>query len=292
MKNPVFLIDSRFLAYRSVHALMNTPISDVKVAMYYGFMNTLLKLSKGISINKKIVKPHNIILCWDSIHSYRRMICFWYKKVDISKKTKEQIETIKTIRDSFPGLRQWMKRIGFTSNLGTGLEADDIMAALAYQNPNTNFILITNDEDMFQVLGKNAAMYMLKKKNIYFTETDFIEKYGIMPRDWAVVKAVGGCKSDGISGIKGVGEKTAIQYVKKELSQRQLYNISNEIARCPEPYLMLTFLPFGAKEIKNLDLSTSIIDWEQWTKFCQVYGLNYFVTKFNEFKEAFDYGND
>jgi hypothetical protein len=49
------------------------------------------------------------------------------------------------------------------------------------------------------------------------TADSFHGEYRITAREWAMVKAIAGCGGDGVPGIPGVAEKTAISYILDEL---------------------------------------------------------------------------
>ena len=95
----IFLVDAKYLCYRSVYALFGMDISSVENAMMYGFMDTLRSLAKGLKVTqKKVIKPSNIILCWDSKHSLRRMAYPDYKKR--SKLDDHQEKVIEKIQEA------------------------------------------------------------------------------------------------------------------------------------------------------------------------------------------------
>jgi DNA polymerase I len=97
-----------------------------------------------------------------------------------------------------------------------GLEADDIIARICKDNPNCEIFIVSNDEDLYQLLT-NTVCILNAKTNKYFTKHDFIKKYGIQPNDWKKIKSVAGCVSDEIPGIPGVGETTVINYLLGDL---------------------------------------------------------------------------
>ncbi len=98
----------------------------------------------------------------------------------------------------------------------TGFEADDLMARLAATQGKTT--IVTGDEDLYQVLSPLVSIYSPgKKKEI--TKASFIQEYGITPEQWVEVKKIAGCTSDMIPGVPGVGEKTAIKYLRGELKE-------------------------------------------------------------------------
>jgi 5'-3' exonuclease len=84
------------------------------------------------------------------------------------------------------------------------------------------------------------------RQKLVWTQERFQEVYKIRPSQWVEVKSIAGCVSDNVIGCKGVGEKTALQYVsgdptlsivKKSLIQEwvedNLYRKNLELVRLP-----------------------------------------------------------
>jgi 5'-3' exonuclease len=61
---------------------------------------------------------------------------------------------------------------------------------------------------MYQLLDEHTKIYNLHKKN-YVTVPDVISEFRIQPKNFALAKALCGDATDNISGIKGMGFKTA-----------------------------------------------------------------------------------
>ena len=285
----IFLIDAKYLCYRSVYALFNTDISSVENAMMYGFMNTLLSLARGLKVTqKKVIKPCNIILCWDSKHSLRKIAYPDYKKKP--KLSDHQEKVIEKVQEAYLKLRYWCKRIGFTSAICPGYEADDLFAGYVRQHKDNQYTIITNDEDIYQLLDKHVAIWMLRKKPFLFTKEDFIEKYNIMPKSWSHIKAIGGCKSDNIPGLVGIGEKRALQWVRAEASKKLRESISNRWVEIIH-WLEYTKLPYNGEKF-NLSLDTTNIDWDNFTKWCQIYNMRRWIIKYDKVREILTFDKE
>ena len=92
-----------------------------------------------------------------------------------------------------------------------GLEADDLIASLAYLGfrKECQVCIYSNDTDFLQHLDK-ASLYT---SNGILTYQDVIEKYDIEPYRLPEIWALSGDRSDNIFGI--VSEKDAIDLIKK-----------------------------------------------------------------------------
>jgi len=66
---------------------------------------------------------------------------------------------------------------------------------------------------LYQLLAANVRLYNPARRRM-MTASRFREEYGLAPRDWVRVKAIGGCSSDGVPGVPGVAQKTAIKYLR------------------------------------------------------------------------------
>jgi len=95
------------------------------------------------------------------------------------------------------------------------MEADDLIAAIT-QNYNQEFIIISADHDLYQLLSPNVSMYSTKKKKV-ITEQVFIDEYRVTPEEWIMVKQIAGCTTDNVKGVPTIGEKRAIAFIKKTL---------------------------------------------------------------------------
>ena len=112
-------------------------------------------------------------------------------------------------------------------------EADDIIGTLAKTvDEEDKFIatIISSDKDLLQLISTEVEVKLLKTKgSIRFDEETFKEYYGTTPIHMIDLKALMGDASDNISGVKGIGEKTAITLLKKYGSLDNIYNNLEDI---------------------------------------------------------------
>ncbi len=118
-----------------------------------------------------------------------------------------QIDAIAKVLDSI-GLR----RIGQYEH-----EADDILGALVKKH-KANCDVITGDRDLFQLVddANDIRVISITKglRNLEFVDDNFlIAKYGINGSQYADFALMRGDASDGLPGVKGIGEKTAAKLV-------------------------------------------------------------------------------
>ena len=97
-----------------------------------------------------------------------------------------------------------------------GHEADDVIGTLATRAVGAVDV-VSGDRDMFQLVrddGPVRVLYAVEKMRPY-GEAEVAAKYGIPGRSYAEYAVLRGDPSDGLPGVKGVGDKTAAALVSR-----------------------------------------------------------------------------
>jgi 5'-3' exonuclease len=94
-----------------------------------------------------------------------------------------------------------------------GYEADDVIGSLAAQ-ATMPVDVVTGDRDLFQVVDDERdvrVLYVARGVGNHERVTDHVvvEKYSVLPSQYADFATMRGDASDGLPGVPGVGEKTA-----------------------------------------------------------------------------------
>ncbi len=95
-----------------------------------------------------------------------------------------------------------------------GYEADDVLGTLASREPGPVDV-VTGDRDLLQLVDDSKGvrvLYAVEKMKAY-DEAAVTAKHGIPGRSYAEFAVLRGDPSDGLPGVKGVGEKTAAALV-------------------------------------------------------------------------------
>lgn len=119
--------------------------------------------------------------------------------------------------------------LGFANNYkADGYEGDDVIASIVKSHPNRKFVIYSDDNDYIQLVNDNVALAWVRDSSkagnipLYtkwrLQQGDALR--GLPPYKWADVKAIAGCRSDAVPGIKGIGTDTAVEYL---LNGRQLF---------------------------------------------------------------------
>lgn len=105
---------------------------------------------------------------------------------------------------------EWIKKMGFPNISIEGYEADDVIASLCRWAMDTdlNVRIVSHDKDLYQLIQPRIHLYdPIRKKEIHIQEC--LERWGVMPKDFVAFQSLLGDSSDNVSGIKGIGAKTA-----------------------------------------------------------------------------------
>ena len=207
-------IDGNSILHRAFYGVKPALSSKngVPTNAVFGFMNIYLK-------NLKDVNPDAIAVAFDrSEPTVRHDAVATYKanRHGMPDELAQQLEIVKKLL-SLMGV----KVIDYA-----GYEADDILGTLARtcsENGNQCFIL-TGDRDSLQLVDENVTVLLTTNKGIIkYTPEKFVEDYGFQPVNIIDLKALMGDSSDNISGVAGIGQKTASELVKEFATIENLY---------------------------------------------------------------------
>jgi len=246
MKQNLIIIDSPALCHRAKHAMKNVELSfdEMKTEIIFNFLNDVLGFAKRFDSDA-------FAFAWDSKLSYRAKLYPQYKWKRREEKTKEEKVFDGIAYTQFHRLRRdVLPALGFKNNennfIQTGLEADDIIASLVKWTNCPMKIVVSRDNDLWQFIGLHSSQWDFQSKKM-MTRATFQKKYGINSYEWRNVKAIAGCTTDNVSGIEGVGPKTAVKYLLKTLPEhhKTFKNIESEegqeIIKRNKPLVSLPF---------------------------------------------------
>ena len=100
-----------------------------------------------------------------------------------------------------------------------GYEADDVVATLAQRAASHGFqaVIVSGDKDFYQLIGEGIALLNPGRGGQAAVEEQWVdqsnanERLGVAPARVVDYLALVGDSSDNIPGVKGIGDKTAVQ---------------------------------------------------------------------------------
>lgn len=202
-KELVGIIDGSNFAFRA-GAVLDLNYEGCSVSVIYGFCRMLISLQKKFNFSK-------IYVCWDRGLSERRLkILKTYKKKILTPEEKEKRNEI--IRQ-IAGCEEICQALGIPSLAFEKTEADDIIYAIC-KIVTGNKIIVSTDTDFFQLISDSVSVYNPVKQKMYDKHL-VKEELGVDVENYVFFKAIVGDTSDGIIGVKGIGEKTASKLLQK-----------------------------------------------------------------------------
>ena len=107
-------------------------------------------------------------------------------------------------------------------------EADDVLATISFNYESV--VVITGDRDLLQLIDdqRGIAVHMLGKEGgLLFKEQNVKDKYGVCSQQYIDFSVLRGDASDGLPGVKGVGEKTSAKLIQSLHSLERIIQESN-----------------------------------------------------------------
>ena len=216
-ERPTFiLVDGHSLAFRSYFAFAKgkdgglRTKTGIPTSVCFGFLKALLEVMAS-------QQPEAMALAFDlGLPTFRHEADDTYK-ADRPGTPEDFVPDIKNLHELLQGLNLQVLT-------AQGYEADDVLGTLALRASAAGYKvkILTGDRDLFQLIDPE------KEISVLYLSTSFIQlrsgsgpsefgveqvkdKLGILPSQVVDYKALCGDTSDNIPGVKGIGEKTAVQ---------------------------------------------------------------------------------
>ncbi len=216
MKN-LIIIDGNSIINRAYYGVK--PLSTkngIPTNAIYGFMNIILKYIDEY-------KPDYLCVAFDL-----KAPTFRHKMYPEYKAQRKGMPD--DLREQLPHLKEILAAMNVLQLSVEGYEADDIIGTVSRicDENGVECNVVTGDKDDLQ-LASNTTSILLTTTRMGQTTTEALDedgvfqKYGVTPTEFISVKALMGDSSDNIPGVKGIGEKTAFELVKRFHSLDGLY---------------------------------------------------------------------
>ena len=160
--------------------------------------------------------PSHLVCCWDDDWrpQWRVDLVPSYKAHRVADAAANAEEVPERLVPQVPVIREVLAAYGIAVVGAEGYEADDVIGSLA-TDAGMPVEVVTGDRDLFQLVDDLAGVRVLYTakggvgNHERVDEAWVKEKYGVTARQYADFATMRGDTSDGLPGVKGVGEKTA-----------------------------------------------------------------------------------
>jgi 5'-3' exonuclease len=207
------LLDTASLYFRAFYGVPDsirrpdgTPVNAVR-----GLLDIIARLVTDY-------EPTHLVACWDDdwrphwrvelIPSYKA-----HRVAEVMPGGPDVEETPDPLEAQIPMIRELLATLDITVIGAPDHEADDVIGSLATQ-ASIPVDVVTGDRDLFQLVDDDQnvrVLYIARGVSRHERVTAAVvrEKYDVEPGQYADFATLRGDASDGLPGVKGVGDKTA-----------------------------------------------------------------------------------
>lgn len=206
----LFLIDAYAMIFRGYYALIRNPRLTSKgldTSAIFGFTNSLIELIRR-------EKPTHLAVVFDVGEASIRT-------EDFSDYKANRSETPEAIKNAIPYIHRILEAMHIPILGVPGYEADDVIGTIACKAEKEGYVtfMVTPDKDFAQLVTDKIKIYKpgLKGGDIEILGVEEVKaKYEIEdPKQVIDFLAMMGDAVDNIPGLEGVGEKTAMKFLKE-----------------------------------------------------------------------------
>ncbi|MCH7882825.1 hypothetical protein IIA95_00160 [Patescibacteria group bacterium] len=220
-KKLLVILDAHAILHRAYHALPSfTSPKGESTGALYGFSSMLLRIIREF-------KPDYIVAAYDLAEPTFRHIAYEKYK---AKRPKVEEELI----SQFDRSREILKFFHIPVYEKAGFEADDVIGTVVEKNKkekNIDIMIASGDLDTLQLVsGKKVQVYTLRKgsEEAIYDEKAVLDRFGFGPELLPDFKGLQGDPSDNIPGVRGIGEKTAKELIKKFGTLENILKLAKE----------------------------------------------------------------
>jgi 5'-3' exonuclease len=211
MAGQLTLLDAPSLWYRAFHGIPSSVVAPdgTPIGACRGVLDNVARIVRD-------TRPARLVACLDldwrpafrvaAVPSYKLHRTVEGGAEDEPPTLAPQVEVLLAVLDA----------LGVATAGAAGYEADDVIGTLVTRETGAVDV-VTGDRDLLQLVrddGPVRVLYTVEKLKAY-DEAAVTAKHGIPGRAYAELAVLRGDPSDGLPGVKGVGEKTAAALISR-----------------------------------------------------------------------------
>ena len=205
------IVNRAFYGVRPLSAPDGTPTNAV-----FGFLTILRRLLEEC-------RPDALCVAFD-----RKEPTFRHRAYDGYKAQRKPMP--EELAAQMPVLKEVLDAMGVRRFELAGYEADDILGTVsaACEREGWTCTVVTGDKDSLQLVSGATTVCNVRTakgqtETVFYTPGSFEEEYGFSPEKMVDLKALMGDSSDNIPGVPGIGEKTALDLVRRYGTVERIY---------------------------------------------------------------------
>ncbi len=220
----LYIFDGTALVYRAFYALPSMTTADGKPTnAVFGLAKMLIKF-----VNEHLKPGDHVVFVLDTKEKTFRHTLFEEYKANRAGAPDDMIVQL-------PFVEKLVNALGIPLVKQTGFEADDVIATLTkkYSKEFERVYVITGDKDLLQLVENNVRVLRFASMGVTdlveYDEDKVVERYGVKPSQMGDYLSLVGDTSDNIPGVKGIGEKSAVNLLKEYGSLNEIYKHLDDI---------------------------------------------------------------
>ena len=285
---------SFFAVPESITAPDGTPSGAVR-----GFLDMVSAIAKQFP-------PAQVVFAWDDDWrpQWRVDLIPSYKLHRVDEEVSDQPDAaFEVIPDALSpqigAISMILDAIGLPRIGQIGHEADDVLGALVSKSASSCDV-VTGDRDLFQLVSDEQGVRIISitkgvKKLEIVDDSYLVNRYGISGAQYADFSMLRGDPSDGLPGVKGIGEKTATKLITEHLDVAGLITAAKnpDVALAPavrrnllesQAYMKaaskVVRVKTSAKLPKNLERPLKVKDSQSLEELTQAWGIERQIKRF------------
>lgn len=227
-RDSLMVFDTSYLYYRaffgvpsSLRAPDGSPVNAIR-----GLLDALARLIEQYS-------PSRVACAWDDDWrpAWRTELVPSYKAHRVLDEVPAGVDAEETPDElgvQVPLIREVLEAVGMPIIGAADHEADDVLGSLAAQHDGRCWV-VTGDRDLFQLVDEETRVIWVGQgvAKHQVVDANWLEaKYGVLPHRYVDFSVLRGDPSDGLPGVRGVGEKSAARLTESFASLEALVTAS------------------------------------------------------------------